>query len=41
MEGHIDKIDVKTEHKELIELYHRMELYYFVQALLYPQSEEN
>ena len=35
MEGRIDKIDVKREHKELIALFYRMELIAFVQTLLY------
>lgn len=31
----IDKIDVKSEHKELIALYYKMELKAFIQRLLY------
>lgn len=38
MEGsRIDKIDVKSEHKELIALYYRIELKTFVQVLLYER----
>lgn len=38
MEGHIDKIDVKRDHKELIALFYRMELLAFTQVLLYAHS---
>lgn len=35
MEGRIDKIDVKREHRELIALFYRMELKNFLQVLMY------
>lgn len=35
MEGRIDKIDVKRDHKELIDLFYRMELRAFIQTLLH------
>ena len=38
MEGRIDKIDVKRDRQELINLYYRMELKAFIQALLYTQG---
>ena len=38
MEGRIDKIDVKREHKELIALFYQMELKAFVQRLMYEHS---
>jgi hypothetical protein len=39
MEGnHIDKIDVKRDHKELIALYYKMELKAFIQCLLYEHQ---
>lgn len=38
MEGNIDKIDVKREHKELIALFYRMELKAMLQKLMYENS---
>ena len=35
MESRIDKIDVKSEHKELIALFYRIELRNFLQILMY------
>jgi hypothetical protein len=36
---HIDKIDVKKDHKELIALAYRLELISFVQVLLYQHTQ--
>jgi hypothetical protein len=36
----IDKIDIKAEHKKLIDIYYRLELLYFVKALLCSSSFE-
>ena len=38
MEGHIDKIDVKRDHKELIALFYKIELMHLMQVLLYAQD---
>lgn len=38
MEGRIDKIDVKQEHKYLIALFYRMELRSLLQRLVYEHS---
>ena len=38
MEGRIDKIDVKREHKELIALFYKMELKAFIQRLMYEHT---
>jgi hypothetical protein len=38
MEGRIDKIDVKREHKYLIALFYRMELRSLLQRLVYEHS---
>jgi hypothetical protein len=38
MDSRIDKIDVKREHKELIDLFYRLELKHFLQVLLYRRS---
>lgn len=38
MERQIDKIDVKSEHKELIALFYRMELKSLIQRLLYENN---
>ena len=38
MEGRIDKIDVKREHKRLIALFYRMELRSLLQRLVYEHS---
>jgi hypothetical protein len=35
----IDKIDVKAEPRELVDLYYRLELLYFVKVLLCQNSE--
>lgn len=31
----LDKIDTKCEHKELLDLYYKIELMYFVKGLIY------
>ena len=36
----IDKIDVKTDRKELIALYYRIELRTFIQVLLYTHHQK-
>ncbi len=38
MEGRIDKIDVKREHKELIALFYQMELKALIQRLMYEHN---
>ena len=38
MEGNIDKIDVKAEHRELIDLYYKIELLHFTQVLLFSEE---
>lgn len=40
MESNIDKIDVKRDHKELIDLFYRLELLHFIQVLLENQDKE-
>lgn len=36
----IDKIDVKVDHKELVDIYYRLLLLHFVETILYSTSEE-
>ena len=39
MERHIDEIDVKGEHKEIVNFFYRIELKAFVQILLHQHSK--